>query len=508
MQSGLPERAGLLMRLQALPLWQVALLLAACGALGVFALAPLRLFPLAWLVLGLLFAVWRGEVRPGRAAALGFAWGLGYFLATIHWVYISLHTFGGMAAWLALVCTTLFAAYLALFPAVAGALAGWLQRKRPGALSFCLGVPALFVLAEGLRGWLFTGFPWAGIGYSQLPVLGGWLPLTGSFGVTLLLAITVSVALWRWRAGLLLAGVLLLGSWGLAHVRWTQQQGGPVAVSLLQGNIPQNIKWVRENYLLSLQVYRDQLAAARGQLVVLPETAIPSFLAQTPPEYLTELRTIAAKQGKDVLLGIALEGETPGAYYNGVVRLDQPQLTQYRKSHLVPFGEYVPVPALFGWLYRFMSIPLDGFSAGIDPQAPFALGGGKVAANVCYEDIFGNEFRVNAANATLLANFSNLAWFDGSWAAEQQLQMAQVRVLENGRELVRATNTGVTAVVGIDGSVRDRLPARTRGILESRVWHYTGATPYQRLGDVPIWLLALCFLGVCFAIQRKPKDTG
>ncbi|MBE9608412.1 apolipoprotein N-acyltransferase [Chitinilyticum piscinae] len=488
------------------PLLQ-AVLLFLVGALGVFALAPLQLFPLAWLALAALFAAWRQHPGCWRAALQGFAWGLGYFLASIHWVYISLHTYGGMPAWLALLCTGLFAAYLALFPALAGWLSTSLLARRPGAASLLLGMPALFVLADVLRGWLFTGFPWAAIGYSQLPVLGGWLPILGSHGLTLLLALAVAVTLWRWRAGALLAGALLLAGLGLQQLRFTQPVGGPVSVSLLQGNIPQDIKWVRENYVQSLRVYHEQLGRAQGQLIVLPETAFPAFLEQTPPEYLDELRRMARSKQTQVLFGIAISGSQPGEYYNGVVRLDQPQLTPYRKSHLVPFGEYVPMPALFGWMYRFMSIPLDGFTAGLDPQAPFALAGGSVAANVCYEDIFGHEFRVNAANATLLANVSNLAWFDGSWAAEQQLQMAQARVLENGRELVRATNTGATAVIGIDGRIRDRLPLQTRGVLESRVWHYTGATPYQRWGDAAIWGLLAVFIGVsCFGFRKTKHE--
>ncbi|WP_028454110.1 apolipoprotein N-acyltransferase [Chitinilyticum litopenaei] len=488
--------------------WQLAQCLLPVGALGVFALAPLRLVPLAWLALAALFAGWRHAGAPGRAALLGFGWGLGYFLATIHWVYISLHTYGGMMAWLAALCTLLFAAYLALFPALAGALAGWLQQRRPGWVSLVLGMPLAFVLTEALRGWLFTGFPWAGIGYSQLPLLAGWLPLLGSHGLTLLLALAVAATLWRWRSGLLLAGVILLAGWGLGRVAWTTALGAPVTVSVLQGNIAQDIKWTRDSYFLSLRTYRDLLQQAQGRLVVMPETAIPSFLSQTPPEYLHLLRQLSQADNKEVLLGIALDTERAGEYYNGVIRLDQPLATQYRKSHLVPFGEFTPAPWLFGWMYRFMSIPLDGFSSGVDPQPPFALAGGQIAANICYEDIFGHEFRVNAANATLLANFSNLAWFDGSWAAEQQLQMAQARVLENGRELIRATNTGVTAVVGIDGRVRARLPERTRGVLESRVTHYTGATPYQRFGDWPVWLALLIMMGVCLAspLHRKHED--
>ncbi|AOY00586.1 apolipoprotein N-acyltransferase [Jeongeupia sp. USM3] len=473
------------------------LALAACGAASVFSFAPLYLGVLMPLSLaGWLWGV--GRAPSVRAAMLaGYAWGLGYFVANVYWVYISLHTFGGMPGWMAAGCTLLFGAYLALFPALAAGLGRRLPCPEPLRLPLLL--PTLFCASEWLRGTLFTGFPWAETGTSQIPSwpLAGYAPIVGSMGVGWLLLLGVGIVLARWRDPRRWAGVaaLWLAGWGLLQVEWTTPVGKPVSVSLAQSNIAQDMKWNSAHYLDNLRVNLQQARQARGELVVLPETAIPAFLTDVPDWYLDTLRSAVGERA--LVLGVPLQGKGADEYYNGAMVLTDPRQPVYKKQHLVPFGEFVPVPWLFGWMYRFLDMPLSGFSRGAFKQPPFVIGPTRLAANICYEDVFATDILQALPEATMLVNFSNLAWFDGSWAAEQQLQMSQARALETGRYMLRSTNTGATAIVDHRGRVQARLPQRQRAVLEGQAVNRTGLTPYGRWHNTPIlltWLLSLLAL--------------
>ncbi|WP_034619279.1 apolipoprotein N-acyltransferase [Chitinibacter tainanensis] len=484
------------------PLWAIPFLLLA-GALSVAGFAPLGQFwllPLslvAWL-LGIQHA---GSTR--QALVYGLSWGLGYFLANASWVYISLHTHGGMPVWMAALCTFGFALFLALFPMLAAGLAWrWPAGK---ALKLALIAPTLFVLSEWIRGWIFTGFPWASLGGSQLATLGGFYPLIGSYGVGWLLAIASGLVLAELRLGASLVFALLSTSALLQQIQWTQPTGAPLRVSLLQGNIPQSMKWSQAAYLDSLNIYRDLTQQSQGQLIVFPETAIPAFFGAIPDWYLDDLRALAHQRQASIIFGTATSSADGQQHFNAAVDLAQPTRTPYAKYHLVPFGEYIPARELFGVFYRYLNMPLVGLSPGAPVQPPFALQGGQIAANICYEDAFGNEIRRNAINATLLVNLTNMAWFDGSWAAEQHAEMARARALENGRYLIRATNTGKTAIINPRGELVSSLPAQTRGVLNGTVRHQIGTTPYQRWGDTPVivgWALALLALALYTYRQR------
>ncbi|MBM3117575.1 apolipoprotein N-acyltransferase [Jeongeupia naejangsanensis] len=484
--------------------------LAALGAASVFSFAPLYLGPL--MPVSLVAWLWATATAPNaRAAALaGYVWGLGYFVANIHWIYISLHTFGGMPGWMAAGCTLLLSAYMALFPA----LAAWLGRKlpSPGSLRLPLLLPTLFCASEWLRGTLFTGFPWAEIGTSQIPSwpLAGYAPILGTYGVGWLLLVGTGllVAQWRRPTRWIAVATLWLAGWGLLNVSWTTPVGQPVKVSLAQSNIAQDMKWETAHYVNNLRVNLQQVQQARGDIIVLPETAIPSFLADVPPWYLDTLRDAAGKRA--LVLGVPLQGKGASEYYNGAMVLTDPSQPVYKKQHLVPFGEFVPAPWLFGWMYRFLDMPLSGFSRGAVKQAPFVIGPTRLAANICYEDVFGSEIAQALPEATMLVNFSNLAWFDGSWAAEQQLQMSQARALETGRYMLRSTNTGATAIIDERGRVLARLPQRERTVLEGKAVNQTGLTPYGRWQNSPvllIWLLSLLTL-VVGGLRRKTNTNA
>jgi len=464
------------------------------GALHVAAFAPLGWWPLSLLSLAFLFHAWH-TATPREAAWQGYAWGLGCFLVGVSWVYVSMHDVGGMPAPVAALMTLLFAMYLALYPA----LSGWLSaRLRGGTLASIAVFATAWSGGEWLRGMVATGFPWLAVGYAQTPPspLAGYAPVLGVYGVGLVVALLAAAlaALYRMRRPaalplVLCIGLLLAGA-GLRMLQWTQPQGSPVTISLLQGNVPQSLKWDPQRLSLSLDTYAALAQAHPAQLVVLPETAIPLMFNEIPRDYFRQL----SGDGSHVLIGAAV-GVSANSYANGAVMLS-PQLqgSAYHKHHLVPFGEFVP--AGFQWFLDLMHIPMSNFTAGKPVQEPLLFNGQKIMPNICYEDLFGEELIRGAAEATLLINLSNTAWFGDSLAQPQHLQIAQMRALETGRMMLRATNTGMTAAIHPDGTVAAVLPAFTRAGLTVEAQGYTDLTPYMRYGNWGVMLTVAAVLGV------------
>lgn len=486
-------------RLARLRLPALALLL---GAVSVFGFAPFYLFPLPILALAVLIHRLRGA---GASVAFsgGYAFGLGWFLAGVSWVYVSMHDIGGMPAPVAALAVVLFAAYLALFPACALWLAA--RWRMPEAARWLLAAPALWGLMDWLRGMLFTGFPWQALGYAQVPwsPLAGYAPVLGVHGVTALAVFTAAaLALARPIHWVPMLAVWLAG-WALTKVAWTQPAGVPVTVSLLQGNIAQSLKFRPEQLADTLLTYRRLVLESDSRLIVLPETALPIFLDTAPPAYLAELAAHARANGGDLLLGVPeREGER---YYNSVVSLGRSAAQVYRKVHLVPFGEFVP-PG-FRWFIDLMDIPLGDFARGRPDQAPMRVAGERLAVNICYEDVFGNE-RIDALpHATLMVNVSNDAWFGDSFAPWQHLQISQMRALETGRWWLRANNTGVTAIIDERGHVRAHLPPFTTDALHGTARGRSGLTPYARWGDAGTLALAALALAAAGGATTRCAPT-
>jgi len=478
------------------------------GGASVFAYAPFELFPLAAVSLGLLFWL----LGPGAPASLrvrdgffvGFAWGLGSLLAGVSWIFIALQRFGGMPVPLAAFAVLLFCAFMGVYAGIAGGLFVWLKRSRAG-LDMAL-FAAVWLLSEWLRGWVFTGFPWLASGYSQTPPspLAGFAPLIGVYGVGGLLALVSALAVAalhgrNWRAAGL--ALIVLGSgFGLRQVGWTEPVGEPVKVALLQTNTAQSLKWrpeMLQQWLdRNLQMLRDNPA----QLVVLPETTIPLLVDYLPAGYLEEVRRIARDNGGDVVLG-TFTRDRQGHIFNAAVSLGRSPSGEYDKQHLVPFGEYSP--PLFRWFYDLVSIPMADQTRGVAHQPPLQLGGQKVAVNICYEDVFGEELIRSLPEATLMLNISNLAWYGDSFAQPQHLQIARLRALETGRPMLRSTNTGMTALVTPDGAVTAVLAPFEVGALHVSVRGYQGLTPYARWGNWPAVGLALGVAGLALAGRRR-----
>ncbi len=479
------------------------LVAAALGAFCVLGFAPFdqwfAVWPAPTLALGGLLLLWQRAAGPRAAFVLGLAWGAGFFLCGVSWVYVSLSVFGGMAPPAAAAATLAFCLYLALFPA----LAGYLYRRSIGADSppwaGALLFAGLWTLTEWLRGTLFTGFPWLAVGYSQSPPspLAGWASVLGVYGVGFIVALIAALLATAWRrpAAWIAVLVLLGGGALLRAMDWTPPHGPPLRISLLQGNVPQSLKWDPRRLPLSIDTYVELARANPAPLTVLPETAIPLYFNEVPREVLRRLTASG-----DALIGVAVS-TSDGGYTNGAVALT-PQLVPraYAKRHLVPFGEYPP-PG-FAWFFRFARIPMSDFTTGPPRQAPLDIAGQRIAPNICYEDIFGEELLDSLPAATLLVNLSNTAWFGDSLAQPQHLQIARLRAIETGRTMLRATNTGMTAMVNPDGSVAAALPPFTTAALVVDAQGRSGMTPYARWGNALALLLALA---ACLPALRRRK---
>jgi apolipoprotein N-acyltransferase len=483
------------------------------GAVTVAGYAPFGAFPLPVLTLAALLYLWSRAPSPRTAAMQGFAYGLGLFLFGVSWVYVSLHDFGAMPAPLAAIATFLFCAFLALLPAAAAY--GCVRPRLSRAATCALLAPAAWTLAEWTRGWILTGFPWLAIGYSQIPAspLAGYAPVVGIYGVTLataasagLIAVLALRAVERangeWRMAKVFQFVLhpssfiLIAIWftgfALKQIAWTEPTGTPVAVSLLQGNVAQDLKWRQDRVVLTLDTYRRLTESSTAKLIVLPETALPLFLQQVPEDYLDALAAHARAQGGDILIGIP-ERIAGGGYYNSVITLGSSPRQAYRKSHLVPFGEFIPLRPLLAGIVGALAIPLQDFSRGGADQRPLAVAGERVAVNICYEDAFGEEIIRQLPEATLLVNVSNVAWFGRSLAPQQHLQISRARAMEAGRTMLRATNTGVTGVIDPRGELVAAAPEFTTAVVTRGVQGHRGATPYVRWGNYAT-------LGLCVAL--------
>lgn len=478
------------------------------GAASVAGFAPAGLSWLLPLSLGSLFFLWLQSPTPRRAALFGFLFGLGFFGVGVSWVYVSLHVFGMMPAPLAVAATLFFCVYLALFPALAGTLQARLDRLF--ATRALLAIPALWTFAEWLRGWLLTGFPWLAVGYSQADTPLAWYaPVGGVYGVSFMLslaaaalAVVIASPNGRQRAAALIVAVAVYGAgWLLERAEWTAERGPALSVGLVQGNIAQETKFDPARYAATLSTYRRLIESTPARLVVLPETALPRFLDLVDQEYLDGLIVKARSRGADILLGAPFRDVT-GRYYNGIVNLGTTELQFYAKSHLVPLGEFVPPE--FHWIVSFLKIPLSDFSPGGRPR-PMTAAGERIALTVCYEDAFGEELVAQLPEAGLLANVSNVAWFGDSLAPEQHLQIARMRSIETGRYMVRATNTGVTAVIDHRGRVVSKLPQFIEAVLEGSAQPRSGATPYVRWANAPILLVCLISLGVALAMALWPR---
>jgi len=478
-----------------------------CGGLLMLSFAPFGWFLLApLLLLPLLYGFLRSA--PRRAAGLGFWFGAGLFLAGTYWLYISIHVFGqaplAIAIFLMLGLVVIMGLYCAL--------TGWLIARlcAGSAMRLLVVAPAAWVGIEWLRGWFLSGFPWMSLGYGQIDSpLAGFAPLLGVYGVSLLVVLTASLLLAAGlrgkRAYLLVALAALPWAVGQAArgAQWTAAAGPPVTVTLVQGGISQDRKWEPDQFRPTLEFYRDSLARhAASRLVVWPEVAIPALLDRVEG-YVEVLEDDIGRTGQSVLFGI-LERDLDGEkVYNSAVLLDGVTRQVYRKRHLVPFGEFFPVPEFVREWMRLMSLPHSDISAGDAEQALLRTPGGqRLAVAICYEDAYAAEQLYALPEATMLINISNDAWFGDSIAPHQHLEIARMRALEVGRPVVRATNTGISTFIDADGSLGEVLPQFAARAATAEVLPRQGLTPFARFGNLPLLLLVAA--GLACGLRRAP----
>jgi apolipoprotein N-acyltransferase len=504
----------------------------ASGATLNLAFAPIGWWPLGVLAPAALFALIRG-LPPRRAARVGAAFGVGLFAVGTYWLYTCLHVFGLVPVWLTVILQSVLVGAMAAYPAALCFAANrwWLK---PGASRDWLVLPALWVLLEWLRGWALSGFPWLTLGYAFIDSpLAGWAPLLGVYGVT-------------WAAAVAAAGVYMLltavltAAWGAFHRTpavalgpgaarpraalpgapaaaatalavvaavlaapvlasrhpWTHASGPALPVAAVQGAVSQDQKWQLDNRAATLARYVGLTSQAWGaRLILWPESALP-VLANDIPDYLQALRQQGRAHDADFAIGLVDYQPQTGRYFNGLLVMSAAGDGWYYKRHLVPFGEYFPVPAFVRSWMRLMSLPYDDISPGPERQPVLRAAGQTLGVTICYEDAFGSSQLEILRDATLLINVTNNAWFGDSAAPHQHLEIARMRALEAGRFLIFAANDGITAAIGAHGEIVARLPQFQQAVLRADVQPRTGLTPYARLGNYPVVCGSLGLLGL------------
>lgn len=478
------------------------------GVATVLSFAPFGLSWLAPVLLAALFLLWEGNA-PREAAWTGFWFGFGLFSAGTWWLYISLNILGGLAPPLAVFMMFCLFATMGAFVA----LIGWLTVRLSlsgSLLRFLLVAPAVWTLIEWLRGWVFSGFPWLSLGYGQAESLfGAFAPVAGVYGVTWLVCLVAGGL-----AGLMLAAprdrlialatlVAAVGvAWLAGQQQWTTPAGEALRVKLVQGAIPQELKWLPSQLDPTLERYAQlSINGPDVDLIVWPEVAIPAQPFEVD-DYLKRLEIEMLDRDTQLFTGILDFDMAKGQYVNTLLAVGA-EAGRYRKRHLVPFGEYFPVPDFVKQWLRLMNLPSEDIAKGAPDQPLLLAKGVPVAATICYEIAFGGEQLRFLPEAQLLVNVSNDAWFGDSFAPHQHVQMGQMRSLETGRWLMRVTNTGITAIINADGEIIGRIPQFEPGSLLGAVRPRTGATPYVRFGNALIVTLCLVLLGAGFGFGRR-----
>ncbi len=466
--------------------------------------------------------LWRLHHAPGPAQGAWAGWWFGtcWVAGGTAWLYVSLHQFGGLPAWLAVLSIVALSGALSLYLALAMAL--WVRWRRRQWGHDALLFSALWFLAEVARALIFTGFPWAASGYAWIDTpwaaLAPWLGVYG-IGWAAAAAVAALVLSWVHRQGVLTASLLvLLGSMSLVTLQWAGNQfarphGSLLSVSLIQGNVPQNEKFESTHQIAALGWHTEQLLGQRSDLVMGPETVIPLLPEELPEGYWSTLLARFQQGPSAALFGVPL-GSYKEGYTNSVVGISSSTTTspmgiyRYNKHHLVPFGEFIPWG--FRWFVDLMRMPLGDFNRGPDNAPSFAVKDQWVAPNICYEDLFGEDLAARFTQGptpppTIMANVSNLAWFGKDVAIFQHLQVARMRSLEFQRPTLRATNTGATVVIDHQGRVTANLLPNTRGVLQATVQGTEGLTPFARwAGPWGLWPLISAVVGLLLALRWRP----
>ena len=481
------------------------------GALFLLAFAPFDVYILALVSIGYLFILCITQ-PPKIVAQCYFCFALILFISGLYWLYISIHTISGGPIWLAILLIVLLSIFMALYYSLAGYLISTSYIKfKSQTLTLLIIAPSMWSLIELFRGWFLSGFPWFSLGYSQTnSYLSNWAPIGGIYMVSWICGICAGLLALIYLgnrqqsykgAGALIAIIffsLLLGMFS-----WTQSTGDKLTFSLVQGGVQQERKWLPSEFTKTLDLYKNSLEASnKSDLVIWPEVAIPG-IATNLDFYLDDLKKIVKdNQIQLLLLGILTSNTQSGEIRNSMMAIGSSDIF-YHKRHLLPFGEYFPVPDLVrSWLQK-RGLPNRDIERGDLIQAMPQMTNVIIAPSICYEDIFGSELLRYFPEANLLVNITNNAWFGKSFASEQHFQMSRMRAIETGRYLLRATNTGVTAVVDPNGTVRERAESFEYSVLSGTFEPMIGRTPYIKYGNSLIFILMILNLLLGYLWVKK-----
>lgn len=491
------------------------------GVLLTLAFAPFGIFPFAVIAPAGLLALIINK-SPKRAFWLGWTFGVGLFSSGVYWIYISINSYGDVPALGAGAITAGFIAGLALFPAMTCYLTNrYFPTTNTPKLVYAF--PAIWILSEWLRSWIGSGFPWLFIGYSQTnSPLKGFAPILSVYGVSLAALLTGSLLLnaflkYRQREfkfaalNTIIAISIWIGGGLFALIPWTQSQGQPLTISMVQGNIPQSLKWSPEHLELSLQRYQ-QLSEPlwkTSNIIIWPEAAIP-LPYQDAKNYLAYLDKKATENNATLIAGIPIQNGETDTYFNAIITLGKKHEV-YVKRRLVPFGEYVPFSNLFAGLFDFMQVPMANMAQGKLIQQPLQLDGIKILPSICYEIAFPELLKTHDRDISMLLTITNDAWFGKSSAQAQHLQMAAMRALELARPVIFVSNDGITGVISPNGKIITTAPAHRIYVLTTQVQPMVGLTPWMENGTNPILFILLCLMFAAirskYAKNNKLNET-
>lgn len=483
------------------------------GGLLPLAFAPVNFFPLAFLIPAVLFFLWHGTTAK-QAAKLGFFFGLGEFSVGVSWVYVAIHEFGLSSVAVASLLTALFVTFLALYIAVQGYLSQSLVLRygKNDTVNYLVIYPACWVFMEWFRGWFLTGFPWLNLGYSQVDsLLVGYAPLIGVYGISWLVAFISGLLLTlgkNLKTNLVLTtAIVVIPVAGLLlnKIQWTEIKDKPLSVALVQGNMPQHTKWDADAVAKRVEQYADLTRQHWDkELVIWPENSMTAFHHQLDEKFLQPFTREAKATNTELIIGIPYLDQDTYQYYSSFFVIGE-HPAFYHKTHLVPFGEFLPLNFLLRDLINFFSMPMSDFSRGDWLQPLLQVQGQKIAATICYEDAFGEELIRYLPEATLLVNGSNNAWYGDSFAPHQHLQISRMRAVETGRDLMRATTNGISALINDKGEIVTRSKQFEADVISGTVQPRSGATLYVQWGNYPVLLGLFLCLGIVVLRAKREK---
>jgi len=507
MVSEFVNRSGVFHKLKRLPYWPLASL--AAGILTTLAFAPFNLSWLVFFTVGLVLYLWV-TLSTKHAVISAWLFSLGLQCSGVSWIYYSLHVHGSAPAFFAIILVLLLCCYLSIYAALAVYVVNS-YLPNSNTLRLMIFYPASWVVFEWLQGYVMTGFSWMQLGYTQIDMpLSGFAAILGNHAISGIIVVSAGalVLLFNQRKTLnlkrinfVVLPVLVIwsvGAW-LKPISWTYNDGPPLRVSVIQGNIAQKDKWNPQIKAATLKMYRDLSLLQRDvDLIVWPETAVPDYRYRMSP-YLELLGRDFKARGTDILLGIFVKNDD-NRVLNSVLNVNG---GVYQKRHLVPLGEYIPLRFLIEFFNKFVKIPMSDIASGDEEQELLVAAGIPLGVSICFEEAFSRDVIRDLPEAKLLVNVSNDAWFEDSHEPHQHHAIARMRALETGRYMIRSTNTGVTSLIGPHGEVIKQLPQFEQGILQGEVQPLSGSTPYVRWGD---WLIiSLCTLLLAFFAVRGKK---